>query len=99
MVDVGSGAGALVVWMPPSMADAEIEIRAAGQPWDGRHSAVRRRDLPDGSRWAVLFGSLPDGDYELRVCHAPGVQPACSATVRGAVAQMQWPAPPGNNPT
>lgn len=68
MVDVGRGAGALVVWTPPTMAGVEIEIRRVGADWDGTHSAVRRRDLPGGPQWAVLFGSLADGQYELRVC-------------------------------
>lgn len=68
MVDVGPGAGALVVWTPPTMVGVEIEIRRVGTDWDGTHSAVRRRDLPGGPQWAVLFGSLADGQYELRVC-------------------------------
>lgn len=89
MIDVGVGSGALVVWAPPELADLEVEIRSLGTAWDGRHVAVRRRDLPGGSRWAAMFASLAHGSYELRLRHRAG--PVVAVDVAGYVTETQWP--------
>lgn len=89
MIDVGAGSGALVVWAPAELADHELEIRALGTPWDGRHVAVRRRNLPGGPRWAAMFASLAHGRYELRLRHGAG--PVVTVEVVGYVTEAQWP--------
>jgi hypothetical protein len=67
VLDIGPHAGALVVYAPEARMGAEIEIRPAGHPWRGAHTAVRERHLPDGIRYAGVFGSLEPGTYDLRV--------------------------------
>lgn len=91
MIDVGAGSGALVVWASPDLADHEMEIRALEEPWEGRHVAVLRRDLPGGSRWAAMFPSLAHGPYELRLCHSKG--PVVCVDVAGYLTEIQWPQP------
>jgi hypothetical protein len=66
-VDVGAGAAALVLWAPAELDGEEIEIRPVGEPWRGRHVAVRPRVLPGGRRWAAVFAPLAVGRHELRV--------------------------------
>jgi hypothetical protein len=97
MVDVGGAFGALVVFAPESMHGVEIEIRRVGQVWDGTHTAVRRRDLRDGIAFAGVFGSLPEGDYALRLRGSDGQPVRDSADLRltvtgGAVTDARWPA-------
>jgi hypothetical protein len=67
MVDVGETHGALVVYVPAWLTGQEIEIRSAGTPWSGVHTAVRRRELRNAGSFAGVFGSLPGGRYQLRV--------------------------------
>jgi hypothetical protein len=97
MVDVGGANGALVMFAPPQLDGHEIEIRRSGRPWDGTHTAVRRRDLPDHVAFAGVFGTLPAGDYELRIKGATGNAPTGPADTRltinaGEVTQAEWPA-------
>jgi hypothetical protein len=99
MLDVGGTNGALVMFTPAQLDGAEIEIRRTGQPWDGTHTAVRRRDLPDHTAFAGVFGTLPAGEYELRVLGSGRGPAAGAATTRlvvrgGEVTQAHWPASP-----
>src|SRR5579883_1087287 len=66
VLDIGEGAGALVVYAPAALEDAEVEIRARGGRWTGRHVAVRRRAVAGGERFAAVFPALRAGPYELR---------------------------------
>jgi hypothetical protein len=96
MVDVGGKYGALVVFTPEPMHGVEIEIRRAGEVWDGAHTAVRRRELRDGLAYAGVFGSLVEGEYELRIKGSGGGSTGDSADLRlsvyaGAVTNGQWP--------
>ncbi len=101
MVDVGGKYGALVVFTPEPMHGVEIEIRRAGEVWDGAHTAVRRRELRDGLAYAGVFGSLTEGEYELRIMGSGnGSTDDDSADLRlsvhaGAVTNGQWPADSG----
>jgi hypothetical protein len=67
VLDIGGTIGAAIVHAPPSLDGAEIEIRPFGQPWDGRHVAVRARHLPSGVIHAALFESLEQGRWEVRI--------------------------------
>jgi hypothetical protein len=101
MVDVGGSCGALIVVAPESLLGVEIEIRPVDHPWTGTHTAVRRRELRDSVTFAGLFGSLPEGEYELRVIGSGDGSPdgpgALSATVTaGAVGQVRWPLRPAS---
>jgi hypothetical protein len=67
MVEVGATHGAIVVVVPASMCGSEIEIRRVGKPWEGVHTAIRKRDLRNSVEFAGVFGSLPVGKYQLRI--------------------------------
>jgi hypothetical protein len=67
VLDIGPGAGAAIVLTPPSLCGEEIEIRRAGDAWTGTHVAVRARRGGADTRYAAIFGSLPQGPYECRV--------------------------------
>ena len=103
MVDIGGTNGALVVAAPELLEGVELEIHAVGDPWRGTHTAVRRRELPGSVAFAGVFGTLPAGDYELRILAAP-VDTASAGTevpvriVAGEVAHLQWPDPTGGHP-
>jgi hypothetical protein len=82
VLDIGGTIGAAIVAAPASLDGAEIEIRRQGTPWDGTHVAVRPRHLPHGVVHAALFGSLIQGDYQVRV-RGPGLQaPATNIQVQ-----------------
>ena len=63
MADVGGNVGAAVVYTPEALLGRELEIRRAGRPWDGTHTAVRERTLGASSVCAgflrVAGGALP----------------------------------------
>ena len=67
---------------PASLDGAEIEIRRRGEPWAGRHVAVRARHLPAGVIYAAVFESLVCGGYEVRIRVAIG-EPRCTFEVEG----------------
>jgi len=67
MADVGGDVGAAVVYTPEALVGRELEIRLAGRPWDGTHTAVRERTLGASSVWAGFFGALPAGRYQVRL--------------------------------
>jgi hypothetical protein len=77
LVDIGEGAGALVVYTSETLLGREIEIRPHGGSWAGVHTAVRARHMGERVLHAGVFGTLPVGHYDLRVRstspgHGPG---------------------------
>lgn len=64
-VEIGPGRGALVLRTPPGWADREVELSRAEDPSWRTHVAVRERQLPQGSMYAALFGSLAAGTYRV----------------------------------
>ena len=91
VLDIGGDVGAAAVFVPSSLAGVEIEIRRDGDPWEGRHVAVRERRLPDVTAWAALFPSLVSGGYEIRVRHGDPDGPTSRFTVAGGrVASVYW---------
>ncbi len=94
VLDVGASRGALVVYTPPSLEGIEVEIRARGEAWTGRHMAVRRRDTGGGACFAVVFDRLAPATYELRPRHTGG-EPVVHATAEAArVTEAHWPSDP-----
>jgi hypothetical protein len=67
VADIGGDMGAAILHVDADLAGREIEIRSAGSPWDGTHTAVRERHVGAGVIWAAFFGSLRAGRYEVRV--------------------------------
>ncbi len=97
VLDIGGTRGAAIVYTPGSLAGAEIEIRRAGGPWDGTHTAVRRRDLRDAAAYAGVFGSLEAGAYQLRLRGVEARRREGTAVVDldvtgGRITQLEWPA-------
>jgi hypothetical protein len=82
VLDIGAGAGAAVVRTDADMCGLELEIRRAGEDWDGRHMAVRRREGAGTTQFAAVFGGLAAGRYELRV---RGMRPGEAALVMDVV--------------
>ena len=65
MVDVGPGAGALVIYTGEELHGEEIEISPVGDDAQRVHTEVLRRRIASGQVWAAVFGSLADGEYRL----------------------------------
>ncbi len=102
VLDIGPHAGALVLRTSAALDGAEIEIRPARDPWQGAHSAVRRRHVRGTVVHAAVFGSLGPGHYDVRVRGTDG--PGRPVTVvAGSVTDTTFepaafgpaPAPPG----
>lgn len=92
VLDIGGDRGAAVILLPASMEGSEIEIRAAGEPWTGTHTGIRRREVHDGVRFAAVFASLRAGSYQLRVKGTEADPVMAIAVTGGAVTEVGWPA-------
>ncbi len=66
VLDIGGAIGAAIVYTDATAAGSEMEIRRAGSPWAGQHTAVRHRHAPGGSVTAAVFESLEEGSYQVR---------------------------------
>ena len=87
MLDIGEGTGALVVYTSETYTGQEIEIRSHHGRWAGVHTAVRPRHVGDIVLHAGVFGSLPAGQYDLRVRHRASATIQTVRIVPGAVAE------------
>jgi quercetin dioxygenase-like cupin family protein len=88
MLELGPGAGALILHTPPELNGAEIDITSDA---DGRrtHSQVRPRHVTGGTRYAAVYPDLPPGSYTLWHDH---VRAALTVTVTGgAITSATWP--------
>jgi hypothetical protein len=96
ILDIGPGVGAAIVRTPASMLDLEIEYRAAGDPWEEKHMAVRERLGGATVQYAAVYGPLPMGDYEFRVRGGGGGSPVAELTLtvpEASVVSGDWPEP------
>jgi hypothetical protein len=96
VLDVGGTRGALILFTTEVLEGEEIEIRPVGGQWDGTHTAVRRRDLRDAVAFAGVFGSLPGGEYQVRIKDPTGERSGSRTTVDvtvagGEVTEQFWP--------
>ncbi len=95
LLDVGGTRGALVIFTTELMDGKEIEIRPTGSPWGGTHTAVRQRNLRDSVAFAGVFGSLPEGGYQLRIkggSRGSGSPGTVDLTVSGGeITEVSWP--------
>lgn len=92
VLDIGGDRGALVIGTDESLAGREIEVRRPHLPWDGTHTAVRERTVRSASQFAGVFGSLPAGDYEVRLKGVDRGAVVRATVTEGEVTQMAWPA-------
>jgi len=88
MVDVGEGAGALVIYTSEALRGDEIEISPLDDDTRRVHTDVLRRRNAAGYVYAAVFGSLAAGGYRLwHLSHpdAPEVH-----IVSGQVVEVDW---------
>jgi hypothetical protein len=84
VLDIGGSTGAAIVRAPATLTGSEVEIRREGEPWEGRHVAVRARRLAQGGViHAALFDRLPAGFHQVRVRDRSCPGPAHTFDVRG----------------
>lgn len=88
MVDVGPGAGALVIYTADEMRGQEIEISPAGLDAERTHTDVLRRKTAAGYVCAAVFGSLAEGDYRLWHESRQGPQPV--RITGNQVTELDW---------
>src|SRR5205823_2041790 len=91
VLDIGEGIGAAVVTATASLEGREVEIRAVGDPWDGRHVAFHLRETTDGRVNAAVFPQLAEGDWEIRLRLTEGT-PVVPLRIFGSrVTTVLWP--------
>jgi hypothetical protein len=91
-IDVGDGVGAAVIYTGPNLDGAELEIRPASEEWCGVHTAVRERRFAGVVQFAAVFGSLAEGNWELRVRGSTDAEPTLAVRVLGgSVVESLWP--------
>jgi hypothetical protein len=88
MVDVGLGAGALVIYTPEELRGQEIEISPVGSDSARTHTDVLRRRTAAGYVDAAVFGSLPEGEY--RLWHDSLASPLNVSVVGDQVTELDW---------
>ena len=88
MVDVGPGAGALVIYTSNELRGQEIEISPEGRDSERVHTDVLRRTMGAGDVYAAVFGSLAEGQYQLWHRSRPG--PVAVLIVGGQVTELDW---------
>ena len=88
MVDVGPGAGALVIYTNDDLRGEEIEISPKGDDANRTHTDVLRRKVVAGHVNAAVFGTLPEGRH--RLWHRTLRQPAEVRIVSGEVTELDW---------
>lgn len=67
VLDIGGDMGAAVVVTDLPLAGREIEIRADGSGWEGRHVAFADRATPSGDMTAAVFPHLKAGRWYVRL--------------------------------
>jgi hypothetical protein len=85
VLELGSGAGALVLHTPAELNGAEIEISSTGSGGRRTHSQVRPRRVPGGTQYAAVYPDLLPGDYVVWRDHGT---PALTVTVTAASATV-----------
>ena len=88
MVDVGPGAGALVICTGEELGGQEIEISPVGADDQRVHTEVLRRRIASGHVWAAVFGSLAAGEY--RLWHTALTAPREVRIVSEQVTEVDW---------
>jgi hypothetical protein len=88
VLELGPGAGALVLHTPAELNGAEIDISRAGAYGHRTHSMVRPRHVAAGTQYAAVYPELPPGEYT--VWRRDGT-PALTATVtEGTATVATW---------
>jgi hypothetical protein len=91
VLELGPGAGALILMTPAELDGAEIEVSRLDGPDAGHrtHSLVRPRHVSGGTVHAAVYPDLPPGEYA--VLGPAGEAVASVTVVAGAAATARWP--------
>ena len=88
VLELGPGAGALVLRTPAALDGREIEITREGTAALRTHAAVRPRHVAGETQYAAVYPDLPPGSYVIWADHDT---PAATVTVTaGSVATAHW---------
>jgi hypothetical protein len=88
VLELGPGAGALVLYTPADRDGAEIEVSLAGATGRRTHSMVRPRHVAGSTVYAAVYPDLPPGDYTIWA----GAAAVATVTVAAAaVTTATWP--------
>jgi len=93
VLELGPGAGALVLDTPAEMNGAEIEISLVcddDQHGHRTHALVRPRHISGGARYAAVYPGLPPGEYT--IWRADGLPVLTVAVGEGVATSARWPA-------
>ena len=71
MLDLGPGAGALVLHTDADLHGVEIEISPAGRDEERSHKQVHERPVAGRPLYGAVFDSLPAGEYTLWLDQQP----------------------------
>jgi hypothetical protein len=89
VLELGPGAGALVLYTPAERDGAEIEVSLPGVAGHRTHAIVRPRHVAGATVHAAVYPGLPPGDYTIWA----GAAAVATATVAaGRVTTAAWPA-------
>lgn len=88
VLEIGDGAGALVVRTTPDLRGDEIEVSPVGDAARRIHTAVLARQINGQRYYAAVFPRLVPGEYTLWGWH-PG-QTRRVAIEAGVVATVDW---------
>jgi len=89
VLELGPGAGALVLHVPAEMNGTEIDIGLADRPGRRTHSAVRPRHVAGGTRYAAVYPGLAPGEYT--IWRDDSTVAATVTVVGGIVTSAHWP--------
>ncbi len=90
VLELGPGAGALVLHVPAEMNGTEIEVSLAGSHGRRTHSMVRPRHVPAGTRYAAVYPGLPPGEYT--IWRADQTAAMTVTVAEGTANTARWPA-------
>jgi hypothetical protein len=88
VLDIGAGAGALIVYTASDLRGREIEVSPVDRTALRTHTAILERTMAGHCVHAAVFVELAPGDYILW-----GAEPSLTCTVSiaaGEVAQVDW---------
>jgi hypothetical protein len=89
VLELGPGAGALVLHTPAGMNGSEIDVSLVSSRGHRTHSMVRPRQVAGGTRYAAVYPGLPPGEYT--VWRDDGTPAVTVTLVAGAVTTASWP--------
>jgi hypothetical protein len=87
VLDIGEGAGALIIYTSPELEGQEIEL-SRGPDEPRTHTEVLERRINNQPVFAAVYASLPGGHYQIwDYDHMPVTE---VEIVEGRVAEIDW---------